>query len=237
LSPRTDTVPPVSSLEAGRSAAAISAATRVGGTVLALGYVTGLANGPLVAVVGGLALTTFGRSLRADRAGQTLAAAGLAVIAGSLGIAALRWGTLDLAELRSVQAVLGPTIVVGPEAAAAAAIIATMAATLALSLWVAVLPTRGFVEWASTTVETLVVALALTTAFWGPKILLGSDDVPSSEVFGSLAAWAAAVGSVTVVGIGAGHLARALAQPVRMGLMAVALAGLAVAAGLVGATV
>lgn len=236
MSRRIDTVPFVSPLQAGRSAAAFSAAARVGGAVLALGYLTGLVNGPLVAVVGGLALTTFGRTLMMDRASQALAVAGLAVIAGALGIAALRWGTLELAELRSVQAVLGPTIVVGPQAAAAAATIATIAASLALGLWVAALPTRGFAAWAATNLETLMVALALVTAFWGPKVLLGSAGVPSSDVLGSLGLWAAVAAAVTVVGIGGGHLARALPQPVRTGLMVVALVGLGVAAGLIGST-
>jgi hypothetical protein len=236
LSLRINTVPSVLPRHATRSAAGFSAAARVGGAVLGLGYLTGLVNGPLVAVVGGLALTTFGRSLMMDRAGQTVAVAGLAVIAGALGIAALRWGTLELAELRSVQAVLGPTIVVGPQAAAAATTIATIAASLALGLWVAALPTRGFAEWAATSMETLLVALALVTAFWGPKVLLGSAAVPSSEVLGSLGSWAAAATVVTVVGIGGGHLARALPQPVRSGLTVAALVGLAVAAGLIGST-
>ena len=204
--------------------------------MLALGYLTGLVNGPLVAVVGGLALITFGRSLGMDRASQTLAAAGLAVIAGCLGIAALRWGTLELAELRSVQAVLGPTMVVGPEPAAAAAIIATVAASLALGLWVAALPTRGFVEWTWTTLETVVVALGVVTAFWGPKILFGYAALPSSEVLGSLGNWAAAAGIMTVAGVGGGYLARAFPQPVRTGLMVAALVGLAVAAGMIGST-
>ena len=235
MSLRIDTVPSVSSLQARRSAA-FSAGARVGGAVLALGYLTGLVNGPLVAVVGGLALITFGRSLRMDRASQTLAAAGLAVIAGCLGIAALRWGTLELAELRSVQAVLGPTIVVGPQPAATAAIIATVSGSLALGLWVAALPTRGFVEWTLTTLETLVVALGLVTAFWGPKVLLGYDALPSSEVLGSLVSWAVAVAIVTVAGVGGGHLARALPRAVRTGLMVAALVGLAVAAGLIGST-
>jgi hypothetical protein len=236
LSLRIDTVPSVSSLQARRSAAAFSAAARVGGAVLALGYLTGLVNGPLVAVVGGLALITFGRSLRMDRAGQALAAAGLAVIAGCLGIAALRWGTLELAELRSVQAVLGPTIVVGPEPAAAATIVATVSASLALCLWVAALPTRGFVEWTITTLETLVVALGLVTSFWGPKILLGYDALPSSDVLGSLGNWAAAAAIVTVAGVGGGQLARVFPQLVRTGLMVAAVVGLAVAAGLIGST-
>jgi hypothetical protein len=226
----------VSSLQAERSVSSFSAAARAGGLVLALGYLTGLVSGPLVAAVGGLALNTFGRSFRMDRKGQALAAAGLAVIAGALGIAALRWGTLELAELRSVQAVLGPTVLVGPEPAAIAAIIATVAASLALCLWVAALPVQGFLGWVWTGLETLSMALALVTAFWGPKILLGSGDVPSWEVLASLGPWAAAAVGVTFVGVGGGLLARMLPESIRSGLMVGALAALAVAAGLIGST-
>jgi hypothetical protein len=202
---------------------------------VALGYLTGLVNGPLVAAVGGLALITFGRSLRMDSYGRALAAAGFAVVAGALGIAAIRWGTLELAELRSVQAVLGPTILVGPEAAAIAAILASAAASVALALWVTALPVRGFVHWTWTGLETLTVALALVTAFWGPKILLGSD-VPAAEVRESFEVWAAAAGGVTFVAVAGGLLARILPASVRTGLMIVALVALTVAAGLVGST-
>ena len=225
----------MSSLQAERSVSSFSAAARAGGLVLAFGYLTGIASGPLVAAVGGLALNTFGRSLRTDRRGQAHSAAGLAVIAGALGIAALRWGTLELAELRSVQAVLGPTVLVGPEPAAAAAIIATAAAGLALGLWVAAVPVRGFVGWALTSLETLSVALALVTGFWGPKVLLGSD-VPSSEVVASLGVWAAAAAGVTVAGFGGGLLARLLPASIRSGLMIASLVALSVAAALIGST-
>ena len=224
----------MSSLQNERSVSSFSAAARVGGLVLALGYLTGLVGGPLVAAVGGLALTTFGRSLRMDREGQALAAAGLAVIAGALGIAALRWGTLELAELRSVQAVLGPTVLVGPKSAATAAIIASVAASLALGLWVAALPVRGFFGWAWTGLEALSMALALVTAFWGPKLLIGSTDVPRSEVLASLGPWAAAAAVVTSVGIGGGLLARMLPTSIRSVLMVAALVALLVAAGLIG---
>lgn len=217
-----------------RSVLAVAAGARIGGLVLALGYLTGLVSGPLVAAVGGLALVTFGRSLRMDRESQALAAAGLAVVAGALGIAALRWGSLELAELRSVQGVLGPTILVGPEPVATAAIISTVAATLALALWVAALPVRGFVQWTWTSLETLAMSLALVTAFWGPKILLGSPDVPVSDVVDSLGAWAGASTVVTLAGVGGGVLARTLAVPVRTGVMIAALLALAIAAGLMG---
>ncbi|MDQ3784104.1 MAG: hypothetical protein M3360_04400 [Actinomycetota bacterium] len=237
MSARSETEPQtVAASHAERSTLAVAAGTRAGGLVLALGYLTGLADGPLVAAVAGVALITFGRSLRMDRVDQALAAAGLAVIAGALGITALRWGSLELAELRSVQAVLGPTILVGPEMTAVAVIVAAVAATLALTVWVAVLPMRGFGAWAWTGLETLVMALALVTAFWGPKVLLGTDEVPRTEIVESLAGWAAASAAVIAVGIGGGLLARLVVTPVRVAVMGVAALALLVAVGLIAGT-
>ena len=206
----------------------------MGGLVVALGYLTGVVNGPLVAAVGGLALITLGRSLRMDRYGRALSSAGFAVVAGALGIAAIRWGTLELAELRSVQSVLGPTILVGPEAAAIAAILATAAAAVALGLWVTAGPVSGLLHWTWTVLETLAVALALVTAFWGPKILIGSDGVPGAEVLESIGVWAAAAGGVTFASVAGGLLARLLPASVRTALMILALVALTVAAALLG---
>jgi len=237
LSVRSETEPQtVAPSHAERATLAVAAGARAGGLVLALGYLTGLVDGPLVAAVAGVALITFGRCLRMDRADQALAAAGLAVMAGALGITALRWGSLELSELRSVQAVLGPTILVGPEMTAVAVIVAAVAATLALTVWVAALPVRGFGSWAWTGVETLAVALALVTAFWGPKVLLGLEEVPSPEIVESFAGWAAASAAVITVGIGGGLLARLAVARVRVALMAVATLALLVAAGLIAGT-
>jgi hypothetical protein len=234
LSARSETEPQtVAPTHAERSTLAVAAVARAGGLVLALGYLTGLVGGPLAAAVAGLALITFGRCLRMDRIDQALAAAGLAVVAGALGITALRWGSMELAELRSVQAVLGPTILVGPETTAVAVIVAAVAATLALALWVAALPVRGFGAWAWTGLETLAMALALVTAFWGPKVLLGLDGVPDSEVVDSVAGWAAASAAAITLGIGGGLLARLVAARVRVAVMAVAALALLVAAGLI----
>jgi hypothetical protein len=225
----------VSSIQTERSVSSFSTAARAGGLVLALGYLSGLVSGPLVAALGGLALNTFGRSLRMGRAGQEFAAAGFTVVAGALGVAAIRWGTLELAELRSVQAVLGPTVLVGPEPAAIAAIIAAVAASVALGLWVAALPVKGFIQWTWTGLETLTMALALVTAFWGPKILFDSP-ASTSEMLASLGIWAAATAVVTFAGIAGGLGALMLPRPIRLGLMGAALVALAIAAGLIGST-
>jgi hypothetical protein len=234
LSARSETEPQtVAPTHAERSTLAVAAGARAGGLVLALGYLTGLVGGPLAAAVAGLALITFGRCLRMDRIDQALAAAGLAVVAGALGIVAFRWGSMELAELRSVQAVLGPTLLVGPETTAVVVVVAAVAATLALALWVAALPVRGFGAWAWTGLETLAMALALVTVFWGPKVLLGLDGVPDSEVVDSVAGWAAASAAAITLGIGGGLLARLVAARVRVAVMAVAALALLVSARLI----
>jgi hypothetical protein len=157
--------------------------------VFALGYLLGLVPGPIVAVVGGLALITFGRSLLLDRAGAAYAAAAVAVVAASLGVGALRWSTLSLDELRGVQEVLGPTLWVGPERVALAAGIAAGAAVLALGVWSALGPRldRGDRVWL--TLEGLVAALAVVTVFANPLRLLGETS-PVRLV--ELATWAGA---------------------------------------------
>ncbi|MGH2693430.1 MAG: hypothetical protein ACRDJJ_01315, partial [Actinomycetota bacterium] len=71
------------SSESSDPALAFSAATRAAGLVIALGYLLGLVPGPLVAVVGGLALVTFGRGLLCRRGDEAVAGAALAVVAGA----------------------------------------------------------------------------------------------------------------------------------------------------------
>lgn len=78
---------------------------------------------------------TFGRALLLDRRGTSVAGAALAIAAGALGVAALRWGTLSLEELVGAQSVLGPTIFVGPETMAAAACVALVSALIAVGVW------------------------------------------------------------------------------------------------------
>ena len=89
-----------------------------------------------MSLVGGLALITFGRALLLDRSGTAVSGVALAIAAGALGIAALRWGTLSLEGLVGAQSVLGPTILVGPEVPAIASGVALGAALLATAAWV-----------------------------------------------------------------------------------------------------
>ena len=196
----------------------MSAGARVAGLVLALGYLTGFVPGPFVAPVGGLALVTFGRCLDLDRRAQALSAAGLAVVAGAVGVTALRWGTLDLAGLRSVQAVLGPTLLVGPTAAALASIAAAGAAIVALAMWVSARPAQGARQWAWAALETVAMGLCVVTAFWGPKVLAGAD-VELSETMLDAGIWLGAVAVCVVIGVAGALALRAVAGRGAVALM------------------
>ncbi len=142
--------------------------TRAAGVVIALGYLSGIVPGPIVAVVGGLGLMTYGHQLLVERRAALVAGAALAVLGGALGVAALRWGALGLSEIRGVQSVLGPTLLVGPPQSAVASGIAAGAGLVALGVWLA-LPwpsSRGtFVGWG---IEAVIGAVALVSVFFDP---------------------------------------------------------------------
>ena len=144
-----------------------SVAARVAGAIGALGFLTGVVDGPIIGAVAGLALITFGRSALSPVGSELVAPAAFAVLAGAAGAAALRWGTLDLPEIRGAQGVLGPTIAVEPQEVALLAIGALLAGSVALGLW---LGGRGgstfFGIW--WWVEALVGALFLAGLFSGP---------------------------------------------------------------------
>ena len=144
---------------------AASAAARVAGVVVAGGYLLGVVDGPVTGVIGGLALITFGRALVVDRIHEVRLAAALAVLAGGVGIAVLRWGTLELEALRGVQGVLGPTLLVGPEKSAGACIAAACGGVAALGVWVAEMSPQGRIP----VVELTVGSAALAAVFWGPS--------------------------------------------------------------------
>jgi hypothetical protein len=106
----------------------------VAGVVGALGYLTGLVDGPLLGVVGGLALVALGRGLLAAEGAELIAPASFAVVAGAAGVVSLRWGTLELDSIGGIQAVLGPTMVVEPTLVAGGAIAAFVAALIAAGI-------------------------------------------------------------------------------------------------------
>ncbi len=208
------------------SPAAFASGTRAAGIVIALGYLLGVVAGPVVAVVGGLALITYGRSLLLMRIPAAIAGGAIAVIAGSLGVGALRWEALELAELRGAQAVLGPTLLVGPTQTAVAVAIAAAAALVALAVWLsAPWPTaRAGYVWSA--LEAVLVALAIVTVFFDPsRSGFGGAALPAQLLRSvvAVAVTAAAAGAVAwllskqedlwralpLVGAGAGVLAGA----------------------------
>jgi len=177
--------------------APLSAGTRAAGLVIALGYLLGLVPGPVVAAIGGLALITFGRALLVDRTGELRAGAALALIAVAVGVAALRWGTIQLDEVRGVQAVLGPTVLVNPSGAAAAGWLAAGGGVLALGVWLSTVREEGRIGLAFWGLEGVAGALAIVSVFWGPA--LGSEIAPE------LATWflatVAALGPAVLLGL------------------------------------
>lgn len=195
---------------------AASSAARAAGAVVAAGFVLGVVAGPVTGVIGGLALVTFGRALTLDRVHEVRFALALAVLAGAIGIAVLRWGTLDLDDLRGVQAVLGPTVLVGPERAAAACIAAACGGILALGAWLeegspqGTRPNErpdpegtgrvpGTVDKGLPIPETIIGSAALALAFWGPA--------PRGLHLGD---FAVTVGATVVVGVAAAGVALGL---------------------------
>lgn len=169
---------------------ATSAAARVAGVVVAAGYLLGVVDGPVTGVIGGLALITFGRALVLDRVHEVRLAAALAVLAGGVGIAVLRWGTLDLPELHGVQAVLGPTLLVGPLRSAVACSAAALAGVVALGAWL----TESTPETGTPIPEALVGSTVLTAVFWGPG--------PRGVHVGDVAVVVLAVGVTATAAIG-----------------------------------
>jgi hypothetical protein len=213
------------------TAPGFSAAARAAGTILAAGLVAGLVPGPVIAIVGALALVTFGRSLVAPREEAVLDAAALALVAASLLAGALRWGTLDLDEIRGAQTVLGPTVLLGPRGAAVAAWLAAGAGVLALAEWEAFPGGKlgpGLFWWVT---ETLLGALALVSVFWGPEIA-GADEGSSLAI--GLGTWFAATAIVGGTALGISYLVRRVRVRSRTGLLLVSAIALGLSIGLIG---
>ncbi|MGH2694115.1 MAG: hypothetical protein ACRDJJ_04790, partial [Actinomycetota bacterium] len=104
---------------------------------------------------------------------------------------ALRWETLDLASIRGVQAILGPTVLVEPRAAATAAWLGAGGGAAAVGVWLSVVRPSSAAGWLWWALEGAVGALALVTVFWGPTIV-PSDPFPRAlEWVGAVAAVAA----------------------------------------------
>jgi hypothetical protein len=154
---------------------ALAAALRVSGVVFALGYLLGFLDGPIVAVAGGIALVVLGRLLLTEGREVLLGSVALAVFAGALGVAALRWNTLEIGTLRGAQAVLGPTLLVGPESLATAAWLAAVGGLVALGVAATVSGVPDNRALAAAIAEGAVGALAIGTVSWGPALSEGLD--------------------------------------------------------------
>jgi hypothetical protein len=208
----------------------LSAATRAAGTILAAGYVTDLVPGPVIALIGALALVTFGRSLVAPPAESALDAAALAVVAASLLAGALRWGTLDLAEIRGAQTVLGPTVLLGPAGAAVAVWMAAGVGVVALAEWEAFPGRQHRLDLFWWVTETLLGALALVSIFWGPEIAGAAEG---SSLGTSLGTWFAATVVVSGAALGISYLLRATGVRIRAALLMVSATVLVLSIGLI----
>lgn len=183
----------------------ISVAVRVAGLVVAAGYLLAVTEGPLMMVVGALALITFGRGLVVDRTHEALAGASLAVIAAALGVVALRWGSFDLGDIRGAQGVLGPSIAVGPQETVVAMGMAAGAGLVALIVWLGEAPDPQVDRLWLRRSEAACGALAVVTVFWGPAVR-GANLL-------DLLSWVGAVAAVAAVGLGGSLLiARARAS-------------------------
>ena len=212
------------------TARSVAVGIRCAGGAIALGYLLGFVAGPLVPVIGGLALMTFGHGLVLDRASRTFAAVGLAIVAGAVGIGALRWGALGLDAIRGAQEVLGPTILVGPAQASAATSIAAGAAVLGLAVWIAPSLPQGWVARAGWAMEAAIGSLAVVWIFWGnahdPST--GSGSSPAA-----LLRWAGAVGVACAAAVLVALVVARLGARWRWALPGLAGASVVGAAGLI----
>src|SRR5688572_7017608 len=149
----------VSTLEPYMGVLNLSAAARVAGVVIALGYLVGLVPGPLVAAIGGVGVITFGRLIVVDKRWAAIGAFAFGIITLAALAGALRWGTSSLDAIRGAQAVLGPTLTVEPQDAAIGAGLAAGAGTLGLALWLGTQIYSGVWRFVWSCVEAVVVAL------------------------------------------------------------------------------
>lgn len=204
---------------------AVGYGLRITGVVLAAGYLLALAAGSVLDVVVALALISLGRSMvTQSHAGPSLYSSCLVLLAGAGAIAAVRWESSALADIRGAQAVLGPTVSVGPSAAAFASAAGAIAGVIALALWSGHWSFRWGerAESALVVAETLAPALFLVTLFAGPAVVF---DGGVATIAWGLGTWSGGVSLVGGAAAGAGLLVerRPLLRAVSLGLAAAAL--------------
>jgi hypothetical protein len=151
---------------------------RVVGAAAALLLLGGVLQGSMWIVFAGLTMAAAGRLLIApDRDSRIAVVLSLVVLCGAVAALCLRWNTLDASAVRGTQAVLGPTLLVGPRSVATGAWLVTGAAALALGVWMASGPRLA--DTRSTLLgvgELKVVALAVAVPAWGP-VAAGDPDM------------------------------------------------------------
>jgi hypothetical protein len=200
---------------------ALAVGAQVAGVILAGGYLLGLVQGPVIAVVGGLSLIAFGRAVFLDRAWAAVTGVAIAVLAGALGVGALRWDALELRALRGAQAVLGPTVLVGPVRVSAAAWLGLAAVVIAGVVLLSAPVGTGRTALAARIIEGLVIGLAGATVFWGPAIPDGLDFGDLVPKFG---VWVLATLAIAVPVVGLSFVAAKAPMPLRWALLALAAA-------------
>jgi hypothetical protein len=184
-----------------------------------------MVDGPVLGVLAGLALVTFGRALVSPTGAELIGPGAFGVMAGAAGAVALRWGTLDLGDIRGIQGVLGPTVAVEPQAAAVMAAAALGAATIALGLWLGPAPHGGPVRW-WWWLETSTGALLLASLFVGPQ----ATDLLT------VLTW---LGSAAVIGLSAIGIRKALGSrsvSVRLAVVGLCAAVVSAAAAVIGSS-
>ena len=210
---------------------AVAVGAQAAGVVLAGGYLLGLVQGPVIAVVGGLALIAFGRAVFLDRAWAAVTGVAIAVLAGALGVGALRWDAIELRALRGAQAVLGPTVLVGPIRVSVAAWLGLAAIVIAGVVLLSAPVGKGRPALAARAIEGIVIGLAAATVFWGPAIPDGLDLGATAAAVGE---WGLVTGAVAVPVVGLSFVAAKAPMALRWALLVLAGALAATGAALVG---
>jgi hypothetical protein len=181
------------------------------GTAVALG----LLRANVFVLLGGLAASMAGRGLlssepveerwpapwrppvvetRSHQGFPAAAAPWFVVLAWCVMAAALRFETLDLGEVLAAQAVLGPSILVGPPPKIAVALLVGVAGLVAAAAWVQRLPPLSgsaerealdrVLRWG----ETALASAAVTATVWGPSLGALTWGRVDGDVFVSVAA-------------------------------------------------
>ena len=200
---------------------ALAVGAQVAGVILAAGYLLGLVQGPVIAVVGGLALIAFGRAVFLDRAWAAVTGVSIAVLAGALGVGALRWDAIELRALRGAQAVLGPTVLVGPVRVSAAAWLGLAAVVIAGVVLLSAPMGTGRAALAARIIEGLVIGLAGATVFWGPAI---PDGLDFGEVVPKVGIWVLATLAIAAPMVGLSFIAAKAPMPLKWALLVLAAA-------------